>query len=175
MNKKEKDLLLKYDKDFIKIIDFYVFNCPVQDGDKCKVSQMSNTFEDRGIVGQKLSSLLKDIGKKINIVFLSKIYEYDINNKTKHDVKSSNKQLNKLIKNCTCNEYMYLYENSSYGKLKSIFYYIRCSVAHGDFVINNKYIIGQAKKKDLINCKYKILIKTLTALIDIVENFNVKK
>ena len=39
----------------------------------------------------------------------------------------------------------------------------------------DKYIIGQAKKKDLINCKYKILIKTLTALIDIVENFNVKK
>ena len=174
MNKKEKDLLLKYDKDFIKIIDFYVFNCPVQDKDKCKVSQMSNTFEDRGIVGQKLSSLLKDIVKRINTVFLSKIYEYDTNNKTKYDMENTNKQLNKLVKNCNHTEYMYLYENSSYGKLKSIFYYLRCSIAHGDFIIDNNYIIGQTKKKDTINCKYKISIKTLITLIDIVENFNVK-
>ena len=144
-----------------------------------QVSQFGNKtllIVDEDMLDYKAGSLLVVTKKDAsNIQPNDYIFYYDINNKTKHDVKSSNKQLNELIKNCTCNEYMYLYENSSYGKLKSIFYYIRCSVAHGDFVINNKYIIGQAKKKDLINCKYKILIKTLTALIDIVENFNVKK
>ncbi|MBQ2204441.1 MAG: hypothetical protein II411_00930, partial [Lachnospiraceae bacterium] len=116
----------------------------------------------------------KDIVKRINTIFLSKIYEYDTNNKTKYDMENSNKQLNKLVKNCNHTEYMYLYENSSYGKLKSIFYYLRCSIAHCDFIINNNYIIGQTKKKDTINCKYKIFIKTLITLIDIVENLNVK-
>ena len=157
MNKKKKDLLLKYDEDFIKIIDFYVFNCPVQDKEKFKVSQLSRTLEERGITGQKLSRLLKDIGEIINIVFLSKIYEYNAKNKPSYDIESSNKQLIKLIKNCNNIEYIYLYENSSYGKLKSIFYYIRCSIAHGGFIIDNKYIIGQVKKKNTINCKYKII------------------
>ena len=173
---KKYKLLENYTDEFIKIIDFYVFNCPVKFSNGNKVSQKADLFEKRNISGNKLTKLLNKIKSKndISIVFLNKNKVVNKNEKkdiTVQEIEENNKQIKNIIKEIEKKNYIVLYENKDIGKCKSIFYYIRNSLAHGDFEIKGKRISGCSCNKSKINGEYKIETSKLIEWIDLINNF----
>ena len=125
-------------KNFQKIIKFYLFECPVRTvaridkkqpkGGKRhreykKVSKMGKTFKERGLDGPNLNTLraaMKKVTKDLALVAIKDfIAESDI----------------------PCNnEYVVIRKNDeSVSITEGYFYCIRNALAHGDFEIQGKY------------------------------------
>ena len=152
----------KYDfnnKNFQKIIDFYVIKCPVK-----AISCRGISFKERHI---ELKSLIGKI-KKSSDEFSKNWDVIDTNDLVK--VLTGKKiyaNLNKIY------EFGFHTKSSNLGKLESLFYAIRCAFAHGSFAIhkcNGKvyYLLENTHKGDL---KGRICIKedTLLDFIKIIE------
>lgn len=118
MSKKETKFSKKieYDENFLKIINFYLFECPVEDA-----SHRGKTFKE---IGWKNSSNLKMLER-----LLKEISEIDDENWNIYD---SISEVEEKSKNMDLKK-QFICSDRSKGKVKTIIYSIRCSLAHGSF------------------------------------------
>jgi len=161
---------IPYDnKNFQRILDFYLFKCPVTiDGKRDKkpikknVAQRAITFEEKRWTGNHLTALLRIM--KGNIVFeevsTSELVEH-LCEKTEIDSSQSDPHFEMIV------------YYPSVGKTKSIFYSIRNAFAHGSFSVvqNNKewvYYFESRTDKGL-RARIRLKEKTLLSWIEQVE------
>lgn len=107
---------IKYTKNFNKITDFYLFNCPVND-----TSRRATKFEDKGLTKSDLKKYYTEMKKISNIC--KDDFQVDESKKIKPLISKYNDNYNKE----------YVFCNNSKGKTKSVFSAIRNALAHGDF------------------------------------------
>lgn len=134
------------DKNFCRIINFYLWSCPTQTVKiqkdkttkkekriKSKVSQRAITFEEQNWNGNNLNTLLSEMKKTS-----SKKLLYSCIGKNK-DIKEAAEKAEAESNNSDINFEMIVFtEENHIGQTKTIFYYIRNSIAHGSFSrINN--------------------------------------
>lgn len=163
MSKKHNANEIPYNSlNFQKILDFYLFGCPVIIRKK-KVSQRGETFEKMNVTGTKLTSLLKDMKRN-----------------TEYHCVHSEQSVEKIFETINSNssfsdDYFNLIvfiENMEIGKTKTIFYYIRNAFAHGDFsveCVEGKYIYTlRSQKNGKIKGMFRIKETTLLSWIDLV-------
>jgi hypothetical protein len=156
------------DKKFNSIFDFFVIKCPVEN-----VSERGITFKDRNIDLKKLNSKIK----KINNNF-AKNWEVMETGKVDVQLFLEEKQLFKSVDKPY--EFAYHTKTEKRYKTESLFYSIRCALAHGSFATHkyngekyyffeNKYK-SKNKDKDKDKLKARICLKetTLLKIIDIV-------
>lgn len=163
MGKKDNRENIPYDsKNFQKILEFYLFKCPVAIN-KRKVSQKGETFEKMNITGRKLSSLLKEMKKGTE-------YRCVESNQSVEKIFESAKN-NSGFSDKYCNLIVYI-ENKEIKKTKTIFYYIRNAFAHGDFSVDN--IEGQniytlrSSKNGNVRGAFRLKETTLIQWIDLI-------
>lgn len=150
-------------KNFQKILEFYLFKCPVVINNR-KVSRKGESFEKMNISGTKLTALLKEMKKGIEY------YCLESNQSVEKTFESAKKN------SCFSDKYFDLIvyiENKEIKKTKTIFYYIRNALAHGDFSVErvggqNIYTFCSSKNeitKGMFRLKESTLILWIT-LID---------
>jgi hypothetical protein len=151
---------------FIRIIDFYLFNCPVQTVKYVKkekkkeyhrVSARAQTFEETVWTKGNLNTLLTEMKRNKTYIPLK-------------DTDNVEEQRKSVDGN---SEFIVFKENSELKKLKSIFYAIRNAFAHGSFsIVNNNqntiYYLESAKDEKI---KSQIKLKEST-LLDWIDLFN---
>lgn len=129
------------DKNFCRIINFYLWGCPTQTVKiqkdeatkketriKNKVSQQAITFEEQGWNGNNLNTLLSEMKKTS-----SKKLLYSCIGKNQ-DIKEAAEKAEAESNNSDINFEMIVFtEENHIGQTKTIFYYIRNSIAHGSF------------------------------------------
>ena len=160
--------LKNHNKSFAKILNFYLFNCPVYNKDSKKsTSVRGKTFKDRKIQKGELISLLNAMKGKIDY------YEVVSSLRT---VESSVKEYEKNNKN---KQFLIFKENQSLGKTQSIFYAIRNALAHGSFsteMINNeKYYYFENKSNKCIEAQFELKENVLLEWIKLVNKKEYKK
>lgn len=151
--KKYKRIVKELNKeDFLNILDFYLFNCPVRFENGKNVSAKGKTFEKRKITGVSLKKLLNKMRSvnNVKIIFDEKI------NKNKYKSLDGN--------------YIILVENKSIGKTRSIFYMIRNMLAHGQFEYKSNILFGDNTHSKEIRAIVKLNICILYEWISLVEN-----
>lgn len=107
---------IKYTKNFNKITDFYLFNCPVND-----TSRRATRFEDKGLTESNLGKFYIEMKKISNIC--KDDFQVDESKKIKPLISKYNDNYDKE----------YVFCNNSKGKTKAVFSAIRNALAHGDF------------------------------------------
>lgn len=122
---------------FLRIIDFYLFNCPVQiithknDGTKnCElVSRRAVTFEDKDWIGGNITTLYTEITRNLTVECIEKDGSVEETRLHTEETSTLNDRYFDMI----------IYKKDwRINKTKSIFYSIRNSLAHGAFsVVNN--------------------------------------
>lgn len=146
------------DKNTARIFSFFVIETPVSN-----VSYRAITFKERNIDMKKLTSCIKKeiIGfkdnwktcKKQEVITISDNYT---NMKDKVPI-----------------EYA-IHTKSRDGKTESLYYAIRCALAHGSFDIfkyrNVKYYYLENRDKNIIKAKIVLKEESLLKLIKLVEN-----
>lgn len=147
---------------FQNILNFYLFNCPVVIK-KRKVSVKGDSFEKMNITGSKLTVLLNEMKKSAEYQCISpKESVEDVFRERKKNTSFSDPGFNLII----------FIENSDIGKTKTIFYYIRNALAHGDFLIEN--VCGQriytlrSQKGEVVKGLFRLKESTLLSWIDLV-------
>lgn len=181
MNWWKTEKLYKYfeDTNFLKIIDFYLFNCKVYHKRKMnnemfidKVSQRANTFFDLNVSNNKFKRLLWKMKKTCNSLIYKSIkstedFEEVFNSLVNED------ELNKGSE-------IIVYKNdSNMNKTMQLYYIIRCSLAHGSFCIKEekeknkiiKFYYFENKNKDKIKARFKIKEKTLLKWIELCKDY----
>ena len=172
----------EYESNYSKIINFYLFNCPVQTFtyekiDKTKkkgkdnrkkvfkkVSQTNDTFESRNWVKGNLITLQNAM--KGNIPFIPVASTDNVEEKhSNFEASSSNSDKNY--------EYVIFKKSGDLSQTVSIFYHIRNAIAHGSFsVVRNNdspiYYFQSQKDGDI---KSRIRLKENT-LLQWIELFN---
>ena len=145
---------ISYTDNFIKIITFYLFECPVEN-----VSARGYEFSDLGWTNyylRMLNSMMKDVTKiEDNNWKLCNIKDIDYNLK----------QIDRKKEYIVC--------NNGNGKTKSIFYAIRNAFAHGSFEIesNNKEVFYHLRNLDNNTLKADLYLREET-LISWISLFN---
>lgn len=158
------------DKNFQKIIDFYLFRCPVAtDGKKDKkpikknVSKRAVTFEDKHWKGNQLTALLRIMKKDI-------VFE-EVSSSDK--VKSSSEKIEQESNQSDPYFEMVVYY-PTIGNTKSVFYSIRNAFAHGSFsVVNtqkNTVYCLETEKDGKLRARIRLKEKTLLHWIELFEN-----
>lgn len=156
------------DANFQKIIDFYLFNCPViyrqKKGNVISykpVSERSKTFMDQGWVNYMIPTLLSEMKRASNKL------KYHI---LKKDDKP-NDILDGYIKEDEHNEIVMFSKRDDMGDTYAIFYGIRNAFAHGSFSVikcNEEMIYFlQSKKEKGIKTIMKLNEKTLLKWIEL--------
>lgn len=156
---------------FQKIIQFYLFECPVVHkkgkGEKQKLSKVSNrgkTLREYGWENNHLKTLIANMKKtstgrleyKVIKIKSEIINEYN-NFEKGHGIKD---------KNC---EILFMYERNDMSKTESFFYYIRNAFAHGSFSVkNNTYYLENLKDGE-VTARIRLREKTLLNWIDMVK------
>lgn len=134
---------------FIKIINFYLFNCPVKLSNSNRVSHRAKIFEETEWKGNNLKTLLREMKRHITCVCLT----------NSDDVGERRKAVNGN------EEFLVFIEDSSIKMTKSIFYAIRNAFAHGSFSVldNNGHPIYylESSKNEKIKSQIKLKEETL--------------
>ena len=158
------------DKNFQRIIDFYLFNCPVtMEGQKNKkpikkkVSKRAITFENKRWTGNLLTSLLRIM--KNHIIFEETA--------TPEAVKSSSEKM-EIESNQSDPYFEMIVYYPTIGKTKSIFYSIRNAFAHGSFSVvkegkESVYFL-ETEKDGNFRARIRLKEKTLLNWIELFEN-----
>lgn len=155
------------DKNFRKIIEFYLFNCPseirkTKNGKTQyqKVSQRSTTLRERGWRGGLINTLIANL-------------KYGINGKLEYNVLSAKADIDQeriKIENIVSLsdehfEMITMAERSDMNIPSSIFYYIRNALAHGTFSVvtvgNNKTYYLESGKDDKVKAQLRLREETL--------------
>lgn len=160
------------DDNFKKIFEFYVINCPCK-----KISSrgidIENIWGKKVWKEKKLRSLVLENGElvpKENYSAASKIEEMS---KSIATVNLNGTFQTKLNKNKVA------FYNNNQPELMNILFYIRCSFAHGRFMIKNNpkkekyYIMESGKRKDdKVELRARMILKEQTLLdwIEIIQN-----
>lgn len=154
--------LISYsNKDFINILDFYLFNCPVRRYGKIinptgnpryintfpKVSVRGKTFAERGIEGQKLRTLRSAMRRSPN----GKIYDKSLSNE--------NDILTESL--CKPGEICLTLKNENISQVDAIFYAIRNSLAHGSFCIDDDYYYFESRNNGKLKARIRLKESTL--------------
>ncbi len=156
-------------QNFIKIIDFYLFNCPVliittkKDGAKNfeQVSKRAISFEDRDWIGGNITTLYSEITRNITTECVS------------NDDSVEETRLHIEEKTTLNDPYfdMIVYKKDwRINKTKSVFYSIRNSLAHGAFsVIDNSAnpVYFFENEKNGIKAQIRLKESTLLKWIDL--------
>lgn len=156
------------DTNFQKIIDFYLFNCPViyrQKKGKVifykSVSEKARNFIDQGWVNHMLPTLLSEMKRSSNNL---KYYSL-LNDQNPADV------LDRSVKEDARNEVVAFLKRDDMGDTYAIFYGIRNAFAHGSFSVvkNNGETIYflQSKKDTSVKTAMKLNEKTLLRWIEL--------
>lgn len=151
----------------LKILDFYLFNCPVVKN-KINVSVRGKTFQQRNMQGKQLTRLLSEM--KDCVTYCEFI---DPKQNLEHYVKTISN--NKPFKD-TNFQLIVLHKNSNLAQAISIFDSIRNAFAHGAFSIKktkrgNIYFLENCYKK-VIKAQFRINESTLIKWIDLVEKYS---
>ena len=164
---------------FQKIIQFYLFECPVVHkkgkGEKQKLSKVSNrakTLREYGWENNYLKTLIANMKKtsterleyKVIKIKSEIVNEYNIFEK-------ENKLKDKD------NEIIFIHKRDDMSITEAIFYYIRNAFAHGSFSIKNKTYYLESLKDGEVTARIRLREKTLLNWIDMVKMKpdNVKK
>ena len=131
------ELFPKERGNFLIILEFFLFNCPVKiitqkkDGTKeCElVSKRAITFEDRDWIGGKITTLFSEITRNI-------ITECVDNNQNVDYIRAHKEEMSSLDDEHF--ELIVFKKDWRINKTKSIFYSIRNALAHGAFSVVNK-------------------------------------
>lgn len=149
---------LKWSKELNEIVNFYLFNTPVDN-----VSVRGKTFKQLGWNKRRLTPLLKK-----EIYFLSSNWIITTIEDIETQIKSKG-QFEKVEF-----EEVAIHINNKNSNIDSFFYAIRCAIAHGSFAIRNHnnttYYILENKDKGKIKSRMVIKEETLLDIIDIVSN-----
>lgn len=161
-------------KNFIEILDFYLFNCPVRRYGKIdnpagnpryintfpKVSVRGKTFAERGIEGQNLRTLRSAMRRSSDGKIYDKTFtdENDILQNSIDPIGQPKREICLTLKN----------ENIS--QVDAIFYAIRNSLAHGSFCIDEeKYYYFETRNKGKLKARIRLKESTLLEWINLCE------
>ena len=155
---------------FLKIVDFYLFNCPVyKKSQTSRVSVRGQTFEERHITGKKLTTLLKNIKNSVEV--------YELVDKQNEVAESLETELKNLKCKAGAIQLMFFYENTDLGQTKTIFDSIRNALAHGAFSVKRQkkenYYYFENKYNSKIKAQFKIKESTLLDWIKLVEEYTI--
>ena len=164
-------------KEFVSIIDDFVFNCPSsvmhqikdkESKDKQKkkyeyrqVSARRSSFRQRGISGSLLTTILSQIRKP-----LQKNNAYYVMNTNE----SVTEQANMIVRSASLADpyfdFMVFHKRSDMSETESVYYYIRNAFAHGSFEVidtqNEEQIYKlQSKKEDTVKAQMRLKESTL--------------
>ena len=160
---------------FLKIIDFYLFKCPVQFHTDIKVSARGETFESRGITEWRLTSLLREVKS----TFAKETF---IAVKSSSPI-SVEQYIDSMQQKTSFNdahfEFVVFNVDTKLKQTKSLFYAIRNAFAHGSFSVCNignskKVYYLENKKKGLIKARMRLKEETLINWINLVEKHTKK-
>lgn len=145
------------ESNFLKIIDFYVFNCPVKG-----ISQTAETFERKNWTNKNLTTLISEMKKSIspskdNFIYIA---NGEIEDEYKrHDFTNNNY------------EFIIYKKSGELSQTESIFYHIRNAIAHGSFSIVNSdkgnIYYFQSKRYSEIKSRIRLKEETLLLWIDL--------
>ncbi len=166
-------------KNFLKIIDFYLFNCPVytikgSNNHKVinNVSKHNKSFYDLNYKQQDFKKLLNKIRKPIKSYMEYYFLENDKNLESEFNIIVNNIKLKDP-------EYDFIIYKSLIpnNKTMSIFYAIRNAFAHGTFSIKTinqrkKIYYFESKNNNIIKARIRLKEKTLLNWIDFVNEIN---
>lgn len=157
------------DKNFFKILDFYLFNCPVSIKGK-KVSKRAKSFEEYKISNTDLTKLLKMMKKDL-VDSNYRILKND------EDIEKTRLQLEKSSGlNDEYYEYVIFKENTEIGKTRTIYYSIRNALAHGSFstkdIRRGRIYCFEASKDGKIKAQIRLKDKTLLKWIDLIIGYS---
>lgn len=147
-------------KNFIEILDFYLFNSPVRHYGKInnptgnpryintfpKVSVRGKTFAERDIEGQKLRTLRSKMRRSPN----GKIYDKSLSNE--NDI---------LTESLRKGEICLTLKNENISQVDAIFYAIRNSLAHGSFCIDKEFYYFESRNKGKLKARIRLKESTL--------------
>jgi len=157
------------DKNFYKILNFYLFNCPCErerreNGRKKyeKISCRAKTLRDKGWTNSNLRILLSAMKKTASRHMEYKILE----SSQKIDEKENN--INYSLSDDQY-EMIIVCKRNDMNLTSAIFYYIRNAFAHGSFYIINKTYYFESSKKETIKGKLRLKEKTLLKWIELFE------
>lgn len=149
---------LNIDEKMEKIIQFYLFNTPVEG-----ISARGRTFKEFGWNKKQLTPLLK---KEID--FLSSNWIIT----TVKEIKTKLKTLGQL-ENVKFEE-IAIHINNKHSNIDSFFYAVRCAIAHGSFSVRKHekqvFYILENKHKGEIKARIVIKESTLLDIIKIISN-----
>lgn len=161
-------------KNFIKILDFYLFNSPVRHYGKInnptgnpryintfpKVSVRGKTFAERGIKGQNLRTLRSAMRRSSDGKIYDKTFidENDILQNSIDPIGQPKREICLTLK------------NDSISQVDAIFYAIRNSLAHGSFCIDEeKYYYFETRNKGKLKARIRLKESTLLEWINLCE------
>ncbi|MDY5277652.1 MAG: hypothetical protein SPH06_07300 [Erysipelotrichaceae bacterium] len=159
-------------KNFIKILDFYLFNSPVRHYGKItnptgnpryintfpKVSVRGKTFAERGIKGQNLRTLRSAMRRSSDGKIYDKTFidENDILQNSIDPIGQPKREICLTLK------------NDSISQVDAIFYAIRNSLAHGSFCIDEeKYYYFESRNKGKLKARIRLKESTLLEWINL--------
>lgn len=156
-------------KKFIRIISFYLFECPVviKRGNKEEaVSVRGKSFRDFGIEGSHAyKSFLKEMKNRAD----SKTIEYAAV-KTESDILVKEKQWNQIKKDSNY-EFMVIYDAQKIGVVQCVFYCIRNALAHGDFDYSGETYVFTSRKNGKFRGRIRLREQTLLNWIEILKKW----
>lgn len=153
---------------FTTIIEFFLFNCPVEYSNGTKVCVRAKTFRDYGYDSGALNSLLANMKKGNGYPI---IYNPIGSTERVEDV------YYKIFDNTNYSdpniEFLIFRHTDDLGKTKSIFYAIRNAFAHGSFSVvfqnNRTYYLLENCHNGTIKARMRLREETLLKWIDLVK------
>ena len=156
-NKKKAPI---HNKEFEEILQFFLYECPVQYKDGRPVSARAITFEMAGVTDTKLTAL----GRRLKRLPSVKNHFCEVKNNV--DFVTYEKEIKERQKGANHIEFMCCVPNSELGQTRSIFYSLRNALAHGSFSIVTgtnglNYYYLEAAKSDKLKFRACLSGKTL--------------
>lgn len=162
MSNNKFNLAIDYkNKNFLNILDFYLFKCPVMFKNKQCVSLIADTFEELGLTGANLRILLNKIKKTV-----PKDRFISIGPKDNLDEYYKNIQNKFSDPNF---EIIILKKHSELCITKTLFYMIRNAFAHGSFEIIGKTYCFKCSKGENLRAIIRLRENTLLRWIDLIH------
>ena len=164
---------MKYEKNkpfsnaiFIKILDFYLFNCPVVFDNGRIVSNNSKNFDKLKYDKKRYLKLNNSIRKSLGTCYYCLDNDESVENVYKNMKDSNNKKDDYF-------EFIIFKKNSELNKTQSMFYCIRNAIAHNSFTFvckGNKYIYYfENIKNGVLSGKIRLKEDTLLYYIELVK------
>lgn len=166
---KRGNTTLSNNKNFLRIVDFYLFNCPVDKKSKTnQISVRNETFKGRKITDKTLRALLVDMKRCIDYYETVNLHD-NVQDKV-IAIESSRKFSNNDF------QLAVFCENTDLGKTKTIYYTIRNALAHGAFSIkksskDNIYFF-ENKYNGIIKAQFRLNESTLIKWIELVNKYS---